>query len=190
MSSVFGKNGKGFLAQSRAALSFSLSLSLSITWQSLRKPVSCLLGFHTLVLSLSDVRLPLNYLSLIYCNGRGFLKTYSHATPQRNLADRRGCANMQNLWRSSLLRSDKCFSKSWQLETCCHEAVSAISCNFEQFPRSDLKRKKRIRRRDKLDNTLTLLSVGVEFQCCRNIHFKSNKSFPLCPLHVYQRWAN
>lgn len=59
---------------------FFLSLSLSITCQSLRKSVSCLVGFHTLVLSLSDVCLLLNYLSLIHFNGRDFLKTFGSAT--------------------------------------------------------------------------------------------------------------
>lgn len=54
--------------------------SHSITCQSLRKPVSCLLGFHTLVLSLPDVCLPLNCLSLIYFIGTDFLKTFSSAT--------------------------------------------------------------------------------------------------------------
>lgn len=41
--------------------SSSLFFSLSITCQSLRKPVSCLLGFHTLVLSLSVVHSPLKW---------------------------------------------------------------------------------------------------------------------------------
>lgn len=58
---------------------FFFFFPLSITCQSLRKPVSCLLGFHTLVLSLSDVCLSLNYLSLIHFNGTDFLKTFSSA---------------------------------------------------------------------------------------------------------------
>lgn len=58
---------------------FCFFFPLSITCQSLRKPVSCLLGFHTLVLSLCDVCSPFNYLSLIYFNGTGFLKTFGSA---------------------------------------------------------------------------------------------------------------
>lgn len=164
MSSVFGKNGNEFLAQGRAV--FFFPLSLSITCQSLRKSVSCLVGFHTLVLSLSDVCLLLNYLSLIHFNGADFLKTFGSATattlppPKKkarlNSEDVPICKNFRGTH----------FSKSWQFKTCCHEARAglAITHDFESFPGSVLNEKQRIRHRDKTENAILLLSTGTEFE--------------------------
>lgn len=94
--------------------------SLSITCQSLRKPVSCLLGFHTLVLSLFDVCLPLNYLSLIYFNGTDISKTFSAATKKAWLIGE-DVPISQISEALLLLRSDKHFLKYWQFKTCCFQ---------------------------------------------------------------------
>lgn len=141
----FGKNGNEFLAQSRAAF-----FSLSITCQSLRKPVSCLLGFHTLVLSLFDVCLPLNYLSLIYFNGTDVSKIFNATTKKAWLIgeDVPICKISEALL---LFRSDKRFSKSWQLKTCCHEARAVFSHKlwFETISRNWFNWQQRVSHRDK-----------------------------------------
>lgn len=78
--------------------SSSSFFSLSITCQSLRKPVSCLLGFHTLVLSLSVIHLPLKLFVSDLFQWNVFLKDV-----RKNRVDRRGCANSGNLRGSSFV---------------------------------------------------------------------------------------
>lgn len=162
MSSVFGKNGKGFLAQSGAAL-FSL---FSITCQSLRKPASCLLGFHTLVLSLSDVRTPLNY--LIEFNGTHLWASFK-------------------LWHSS---NDK-EKKDWlvgedvqTLKTCCREtwAFSAVS----QFGTVSRKRFKKTKKNKESEIKWKILLFKILWKYA----FLKFQSYPVYPPHAFQRPVN
>lgn len=156
--------------------SFFFPLSLSITCQSLRKPVSCLVGFHTLVLSLCDVCLPLNYLSFIYFNGTDFLNTFSSETHIQKKAwliseDVPICKISEGLL---LLRSDKRFPKSWQLKTCCHEAraIFAASRDFESFPGTDLNKNKESDTEIKLKIRLHSFLLGLNLNTSRKMRRK------------------
>lgn len=93
--------------QSNSSLFFFL---LSTTCQNLRKPVSCLLGFHTFVLPLSDVGLPLKYLAAICPDGSHFQKLGRSA---------KTC-------KLARVVHDECLSKSWQLRTCCQDTQTLL----------------------------------------------------------------